>query len=41
VLQSIQLGTADNWIRFRAKAADVVEKALGVDEEGTFATSAT
>jgi len=35
VLQAIQLGTADNSIRFRAKTVDVVEKALGVDKEVT------
>jgi hypothetical protein len=40
VLQAIQLGTADNSIRFRAKTVGVVEKALGVDKEVTSATSA-
>jgi hypothetical protein len=33
VLQAIQLGTADNSIRFRAKAAGVVEKVSGVDDK--------
>jgi len=33
VLQAIQLGIADTSIRFRAKAAVVVEKALGVDDK--------
>ena len=40
VLQAIQLGTADNSIRFRAKTVGVVEQALGVDKEVTSATSA-
>jgi hypothetical protein len=40
VLQAIQLGTADNSIRFRAKTVGVVEKAWGVDKEVASATSA-
>ena len=32
MLQAIQLGTADNSIRFRAKTVGVVEKAVGVDK---------
>ena len=40
MLQAIQLETADNSIRFRAKTVGVVEKALGVDKEVTSAISA-
>jgi hypothetical protein len=40
VLQAIQLGTADNSIRFRAKTVGIVEKVLGVDKDVASATSA-
>ena len=39
-MDAIQLGITDSSIRFRAKTVGVVEKALGVDNEVTSATSA-
>jgi hypothetical protein len=38
-MHAIQLGITDSTIRFRAKAAAVVEEALGVDKEVASATS--